>query len=140
MPIYMIVWLTACFVWLLYETDWMRVRLQIGGDIAMRLPTGKILTREELEYVIKAIKPTKPKVNSAKLPCWYCGNGNARQHHTIGGHPFDLCDCGASIIIWSKKKRTRKMPYAKLAGEVNAIMRANYNPAVAARYKTKRLV
>jgi len=51
-----------------------------------------------------------------------------------------IADLGASIVIWPRKKAHKRLPFAKLTGEINAIMRQNYNPVVASRIKTKAMI
>jgi len=133
----LIIWLIICFTWLLYETDWMRVRLLLGGDIAMRLPTGKTLTQEELDYVISVIKPPKRKPNNSELPCWYCDNGHDRRHIDMGVMSYDICQCGASIVILPKRRTKSISPNARLARQIG-VRFAPYHQANIA--KMKRLI
>lgn len=87
----------------------------------MRLPSGTILTTEDLAYLKTVLVPVKKKAAVGQVPCWYCGNGHDRQH-VVCVHPYDMCECGASIIIWSRKTRAKALPHAKLAGEFASII------------------
>jgi len=127
------------FIWLGYETKWLTIRLPRGGDYIMRLPSGAMITEEDLDFMIALIKP--PKVTKqTDVPCWYCENGHDRQHIELGHLSYDLCECGASIIPLPKRRRVRRLPYAGLAGQINAVLARNYNPAVAVKYKTKAMI
>jgi len=106
------------FAWLGYETDWMRVRLLIGKEGFMRLPSGVLITEQDYNYLVAIIKPPKVKTQ-ATAPCWYCGNGHDRQH-IDDLHSYDLCECGASIVIWSKKKARTATANQRLARQLGA--------------------
>jgi len=133
-----IIWVSILVAWLLYETDWMQVRLPVGMEGYMKLPSGVWITKEDYVYLESIIKPVKSKKVSID-GCWYCSNGHDRHHFDLGLMSYDLCECGATIIPLPKKRKVTKSAYAKLASEVATIQRRNYNPVVASQYKSKRM-
>lgn len=63
--IFLIIWLVSWFTWLLYETDWMRVRLPVG--IISELPQCRYISWNDLENLAQAI-PDKQKPFWLKHP------------------------------------------------------------------------
>lgn len=93
----------------------------------MRLPSGALITEQDLDFLQDLLKPQKNKVVSNGA-CWYCNNGHDRQHIDLGALSYDLCECGASISELAKKNG-RKLPYAKLGAEfARAIGAPKRNP------------
>ena len=115
----LIIWTLAWLAWLLYETDYMRVRLLVGKEYFMILPSGTGITEEDYNYLVSIIKPKKQKANDQK-PCWYCLNGHDREHIDLGLMSYDLCECGASIIDLPNRRVRKSLPYAAMAREIGA--------------------
>jgi hypothetical protein len=116
------------FIWLGYETNWLKIKL--GEVYIMRLPSGALITEEDLDFLTELLKPVKTKKNGYNEHCWYCGNG----HDMIpieDIHPYKVCSCGASIVPIISKRKPAKSRYSKLASEfARAIGAPKRNPKV----------
>lgn len=79
----LIIWLVICLTWLLYETDWMRVRLPVG-----------IIGELSCEWRLADNQVTKD-MRQELIDTWFSRNGD-KQSHMIRCH----LEIGSPLCGW----------------------------------------
>jgi len=111
--------ISLAFVWLGYETDWLRVRILIIRGQVMELPSGIIIGESDIAFLRDFFKPAK-RAQVDNEACWHCGNGHDRQAMGEGLLAYELCECGASIVYHPKRRRRSVSPNARLGRQLTA--------------------